>query len=212
MNTSEKTDQLFAAYVAFKNEPLKITKDKTNPHFESKYASFSAIVEAVGPVLAKHGLAILQPLGALDEKVGMYHVLVHKSGEWMRSFSEFQGTLSDMQKMGSATTYMQRYGYGALLSLDIDEDDDGNAASSSPVRQPVAQSTLPSYKAGEVHVAVDEVQEMVSKNTGKPYTLIKTDKGNFAVFDKGIMDGITIVPGDLLNLVINQMGYVTSIG
>lgn len=35
----------------------------------------------------------------------------------------------DPQAVGSAITYMRRYALGAVLGLNIDNDDDGNAAS-----------------------------------------------------------------------------------
>jgi hypothetical protein len=39
---------------------------------------------------------------------------------------------NDPQSMGSAITYQRRYSLAALLNLNIDKDDDGNAASVAP--------------------------------------------------------------------------------
>jgi hypothetical protein len=42
---------------------------------------------------------------------------------------------NDPQGLGSAITYQRRYALGAILNLNIDEDDDGNQASAKPQKK-----------------------------------------------------------------------------
>jgi hypothetical protein len=61
---------------------------------------------------------------------------MHVSGEWMSESYEMQPTKHDPQGAGSVITYQRRYALGAILGLNIDEDDDANKAS-----QPVKEQT-----------------------------------------------------------------------
>jgi len=50
---------------------------------------------------------------------------------------------SDPQAQGSAITYARRYAVGAILSLNIDEDDDANAATHGRQSAPATQANTP---------------------------------------------------------------------
>lgn len=126
--------KLAAALTAAQNDLPAIAKDATNPHFKSRFASLGAIIEAVRPVLAKHKLAIVQgatlPESDANAKVTGFSVetmLVHESGEWICATLPVPLAKADPQGAGAAMTYGRRYGLSALLSLNTDEDDDGNS-------------------------------------------------------------------------------------
>ena len=53
---------------------------------------------------------------------------MHSSGEYIGETYVMTPTKNDPQGLGSAITYQRRYALGAILSLNIDEDDDGNEA------------------------------------------------------------------------------------
>ena len=55
-------------------------------------------------------------------------LLVHESGEYIGDRMHMMPIKQDPQAQGSAITYARRYAVGAILSLNIDEDDDGNLA------------------------------------------------------------------------------------
>jgi hypothetical protein len=104
----------------------KIRKNANNPFFKSKYASLSNILDVVTPVLVQCDLNIMQmPVGDGELRT----ILSHVSGEIVESTSNMKITKNDPQSMGSAITYARRYAIGAILNLNIDEDDDGNQAS-----------------------------------------------------------------------------------
>lgn len=138
---SESIAELSQALAKFHGEVGKIKKSSNNPFFHSKYASLSDILDAISSPLEKSGLAVVQ----FPVNEGLATQLVHTSGEWMRaSFSmpPVEAVIDKNtgekavtpQSMGSAITYARRYAISAVLCLNIDEDDDGNAASSAPQR------------------------------------------------------------------------------
>jgi hypothetical protein len=140
MNHSESISKLSTALVAFHSKMGKVSKDSVNPYFNSKYASLSTILSAVTPVLTEAGLSIVQmPTGENE----LQTTLIHSSGEWISSTMKLAPIKSDPQAQGSAITYARRYAVGAILSLNIDEDDDANAATHGRQSAPVTQANTP---------------------------------------------------------------------
>jgi hypothetical protein len=119
--------EITKALVKFHMEVGKIKKDANNPFFKSKYASLSNILDVVTPVLVQCDLNIIQmPVGDGYLKT----ILSHVSGETIEPEPfNMKITKNDPQSMGSAITYARRYAIGAILNLNIEEDDDGNRAS-----------------------------------------------------------------------------------
>ena len=138
MNQSDKLDKLVEALVGFHAEVGTIRKDSTNPFFGSKYASLSTILSQVLPVLTRHGLTIIQ----LPSGTGLTTTLAHTSGQYISQTMDLMPVKADPQAQGSAITYARRYAVSAVLSLNVDEDDDGNAATA----QATAPATAPAPK------------------------------------------------------------------
>jgi hypothetical protein len=137
MKTSESITNIAKALVSFGNSMPKVPKDKVNPHFKSKYASLSIMIEKATPILASNKLAIVQQI----DGDCMTTTLLHESGEFITATAAMPcANPSNPQAMGSAITYARRYAYGSILSLDIDDDDDANAATTSA---PVQKQTAP---------------------------------------------------------------------
>ncbi len=112
--------------VKFTGMMTKVKKDATNPFFKNKYASLSNIIEATQKPLSECGLAVLQlPAG---ENM-LTTMLIHETGEYIAETYTMKPAKSDPQGVGSAITYQRRYAMGAILNLNIDEDDDGNEGS-----------------------------------------------------------------------------------
>lgn len=126
MNTSENTIEITKALIAFHNEIGKIKKDAKNPYFKSDYATLSSILDAIKVPLTSNGLTFVQ---FPDGENGLTTRLMHESGQWMEATYTMIPAKNDPQGLGSAITYQRRYSLGAVLGLNIDNDDDGNAAS-----------------------------------------------------------------------------------
>ena len=126
MQTSDKLEQLPKALLEFHKKVGKIIKSDNNPFFKSKYASLATILDVITEPLTDCGLIILQfPTGLYQLTTRLQHV----SGEYMESTYEMQPVKHSPQDAGSVITYQRRYAIGAILNLNIDEDDDGNKAS-----------------------------------------------------------------------------------
>ena len=111
-------ENLFAA----KKEIGKISKDSTNPFFKSKYFDINALLEHVEPVLAEHGLMVIQPI----EEDCVVTKIIDEKGFGVASAMKMT-MLADPQKMGSQVSYYRRYTLSSLLALQA-TDDDGNLA------------------------------------------------------------------------------------
>lgn len=126
MQKSESIKNIAAALILFHVKVEKVKKDATNPFFKSKYASLSNILEAINEPLNECGLSFVQfPTG----ENGLNTLLMHAdSGEFMEADYTMKPVKDDPQGKGSVITYQRRYALSAILGLNIDEDDDGNAA------------------------------------------------------------------------------------
>ena len=143
MNKSESIKELATALCKFQGAVEKIKKGATNPFFKSKYATLADILDVIRQPLADAGLSFVQfPKGAY----GLETMLMHTSGEYLSESYEMRPTKDDPQGAGSVITYQRRYALGAVLGLNIDEDDDANKASepikkvSEPIKEPKKQA------------------------------------------------------------------------
>ena len=129
LESSAALDQILPALLAAQAQIGPAPKGAKNPHFQSRYADLSDVLEVCrGPLLA-HAIAILNPVRPLDDgRVEISCVLLHTSTQWVRSRIVLAANVLKPQEIGSALTYYRRYLLAALLSVAT-EDDDGTAAS-----------------------------------------------------------------------------------
>lgn len=121
------------ALVAFQGEMKTVGKDKINPHFKSRYADIASITEDIMPILTKHGLAFTCSPRSADNGYEIVGRLLHVSGDMIEGALPLFG--NDAQKIGSSITYARRYLLCALTGVVTgDEDDDGNAATTTSER------------------------------------------------------------------------------
>ena len=132
MQKSDSIAALAKALAAFQGEVKDPTKDgKAN---YGKYVQLDGLLDAIRPVLSKHGLSVLQMPGGDGQQITITTILMHESGEWMESEPfTLKATKIDPQGAGSAVTYGRRYSLSAILGVAWDADDDG-AAASNPIK------------------------------------------------------------------------------
>ena len=166
MNKSDSIKEIATALCKFQGEVEKIKKTETNPFYHNKYADLSSILDVVRVPLMNNGLSVVQfPRG----KCELETMLMHTSGEWMSETFEMKPTKDDPQGAGSVITYQRRYALGAILSLNIDVDDDGNKGS-EPVKKKEAE---PEKKVSEVKI---EQSKMLIEATKKISDAKTTDE------------------------------------
>ena len=139
-NMSPACDQIAKALSAAQAAMQAAKKDASNPHFGSRYSSLAEVWDAIREPMTKQGLSVVQLPAADGKSVTVETMLMHVSGQWLRSrvtfplrpeFSKSGAELPpSAQQIGSAITYGRRYGLTAMVGVaSADEDDDGNAAS-----------------------------------------------------------------------------------
>ena len=131
---------LFAALAKAQAEIDPAIKRARNPHFKSRYADLTSVLDAILPSLNKYELALLQLVGETnDGAVTLTTVLTHSSGAMISAFASCPlGRGGGPQGAGSGLSYLRRYAAQALIGLPT-IDDDGNYA-----QKPKAQAKTPS--------------------------------------------------------------------
>lgn len=137
---SPQIDQLATALAKAQAEMPVAAKNQKNPFFKSSYADFEAIIHASRPALSKYGLSIVQvPFTNQDtptttETIGYTHnsylvtILMHSSGQWIKSIARHNPPKNDIQSLASYNTYLKRMCYTSLVCVATGDDDDGEAA------------------------------------------------------------------------------------
>lgn len=128
MKSSEQINELAAALAKAQGKMIHASKDRTNPHFGSKYADLASVLDACREPLAENNLAVLQLPSKEDGAWVLNTRLTHASGQWIESQCPILSMKADAQGFGSGLTYSRRYGLSAMVGIAQD-DDDGNGAS-----------------------------------------------------------------------------------
>jgi hypothetical protein len=142
MEHSESIAKLAIALVRANAAVQHATKDSSNPHFKSRFASLNSVVDTVKPAYAAQGLTVVQMPGFSDGHATLETIVLHESGEWISGVSGSPLQKNDPQGVGSANTYLRRQSLSAVAGI-AQEDDDGNAASSAPAPSRQATSAPP---------------------------------------------------------------------
>jgi hypothetical protein len=146
---SPELNELAEALAMAQGEIRDAARDAENRHLKNSYADLTSIWNACRQPLSSHGLSVVQmPLPSEDGKVALSTMLLHKSGQWIRSVMTLPlgnaAGLSATQVVGSALTYARRYALSAVAGVaPAGDDDDGNGggpASPQPATRPAAGS------------------------------------------------------------------------
>jgi len=126
---------LAAAQVELKNPVF----DRENGAFRnggkaSKYASLAAHLDAIRPVLAKHGIAVTQSVFGVGGVLGVGTHLYF--GEESRSTTIEVPLPTTAHALVGMTTYLRRCQLAAMVGVVGDDDHDGNDVA-EPVKAPV---------------------------------------------------------------------------
>lgn len=145
---------IYGALAAAQVDLKEIDADGVNDHFGNRYTTLGALLGAVRPVLAKHGIALsmtTRPVwGEVDsvtksegtttttthrEMLGhdIHCVLYYGASLELAGDERIVSTLfvpkgGNIQQFGSALTYCRRYLVQSIVAVHTDKDDDGNDA------------------------------------------------------------------------------------
>lgn len=128
-------EQIVGAFADFET----VVKNKVNAFQKNKYADLSAVLNAVKPSLAKHGLALTQPSKVETQMLEggqvlfiatVETVLMNQAGEKvvLSSLScPFQGN-NIAQELGKTVTYLRRFSLLSACGITAEDDDDDGAS------------------------------------------------------------------------------------
>ena len=197
---------LTEALVAFQAEAPKLLKGNTAKagSFSYKYVDLASVMDAIQPLLAKHGLSWSAfPTFGPDGSPALRYQLRHSCGESVHDCMPLLIQKNDPQGLGSGITYARRYALLSVLNLVADEDDDGAKASKQPSPAVPTQQAAPSVKLA----TPSDVKEIKAAAEGLPPELVK-----LAVASCGL-DGLTKyseVPADKVVPLIRALGGAQS--
>lgn len=161
---SAEVNEISAALSAFQGsfEQPKLEKEvmvrtKTGGSYTFKYADLSACCRAATPALKANGLAVAQVVN----NGKLVTLLLHKSGQWLKSELYLPQPTNDYQSYGSAITYLKRYSYCALLGIVADTDDDANMACGNTA-QFKERTPKPAYTAEQMKQAVADLANVAT--------------------------------------------------
>lgn len=109
-------------------------KTKNGKNYTFDYTDLGGIFDEVKNTFKENGISILQ--NAYTEVVegtglilAVETMLLHSSGEWVKSRPLKMPSSQNMQDMGGQVTYMKRYSLSAMLGIATESDDDANGVS-----------------------------------------------------------------------------------
>lgn len=160
---NEPINELAAALAKAQGEMSNASKDTANPFFKSKYADLASVINAIKEPLSKNGLSYTQLFFENENGMYMTTMLMHSSGQSIKSVYPIRPLKNDPQGIGSAASYARRYSLAAIVGL-TQEDDDGNHAS---------KPQSPSYSAPQAQQQPRPQSHIASP---KPPTLVSPEK------------------------------------
>jgi hypothetical protein len=171
---TEQNQKLCEALVKAVGDLSNVAKTAANPYFKSKYAPLDAIIDATRPVLAKHGLAVIQEPLFMEGTAGVETIIVHKEGGSKSSTLLLPIKDQSPQGVGSAITYARRYSLAAVLGIAAEDDDDGNISTglakkeeAKPAKSPVREVSKEEAKATATwkNVEITNIKEIQGKKS-----------------------------------------------
>jgi hypothetical protein len=121
MNASPSIKELATALAKAQGEFVNPNKNMQNPHFKNWYADLAEVLNTIRPVLAKHGLSVLQCPSTDGDRTEVETILMHESGEYISSKITCRSSKDGQaQGLGSDITYLRRY---SLAGIGVAQED-----------------------------------------------------------------------------------------
>lgn len=130
---------------------------KDSAGYGYNYSDLASVINSSKPVLAKHGLAVVQLVGKQTEtQVEVTTILTHSSGQFFKSVAtlpviEMKGC-NEAQGAGASLSYLRRYAYQSIIgqpSEDVDASSEGKpkTASSFKKKSPKVEAKVEAKKS-----------------------------------------------------------------
>jgi hypothetical protein len=108
-------------------------------NFTARYVSLDVLLDAIKPILHRHGFALRQVLVSEEGRVGVHTHFLHIDGSVFDAGKlMFKADGLTPQQIGSGLTYVRRQSIQTACCVSTDLDDDGASASKQPKAAPAA--------------------------------------------------------------------------
>lgn len=142
-----------------KNRKAKVPT-KAGGSYEYSYADLADILQSVRPILAKHGLAVIQSVTTDGpDSVSISTTIIHSSGQWISTPSLDLPSGRTAQETGSAISYGRRYHLLATLGLAAEDDDGASARARGGSQKAPGGSRSPQERPERVSAPVPQKME-----------------------------------------------------
>lgn len=136
------------AVAAFKKNPPRVSRDKENKQYGSRYSSLANLVNTVNAGLSEHGLSARWDISQ-EQQISVTCILSHVRGHservTLKGPPDTSGAKNSLQQVKSTLTYLKGATFEAVTGVASDEynlDDDGNGATTSAPDQSVVSEWL----------------------------------------------------------------------
>lgn len=149
MEAEEARRAYVAAMVEFKKNPPVVVKDKKNGFInrDGEFVGYTSatignLTMAIIQKLAEHGFSHEFKFSQPDGMVRVTCVITHKQGHsesnGLESAPDETGKKGDIQRIGSAVTYLERYTLQGSTGIAIMDDHDDDGAAAGTIEKPDA--------------------------------------------------------------------------
>jgi len=124
MEQSTDISKIAEALAAAQAQMMGAKKGGENSFLNSKYADLESVIGAIKSPLNDNGISWAQTLGNNDKGYpSVTTILMHKSGQFIKSSFALAPKKNDPQAVGSAITYARRYSLAAICGVYQTDDD-----------------------------------------------------------------------------------------
>lgn len=181
MKHSESIKELATALAKAQGDMQDAKKDSDNPYYNSKYADLAAVWRACRSALSKNGLSVSQGNELINGQLHLISLLMHESGEWLRSemilplpdpdaveYNKAGKTVKKnmLQAIASAMTYVRRITLSGLVGVAPDDDTDDDAEATREAVDTKKQEEKKKQAAADQLPAIDlqELEKFIKEN------------------------------------------------
>jgi hypothetical protein len=125
------------------------------------YSTLDDYEKAIRPAMVKHGLSYSQIIVKTETGHDLITMILHSSGQFLRSALKLNPEKQTMQGFGACITYMRRYALAAILGLTGTEDaedskDEVPYVSNNKKSLPSTNDIITLEQANELYILVDQ--------------------------------------------------------
>lgn len=135
-----------SAFVAVPKGKTATVEMRSGGKYSYKYADLADALDVARKPLSENGLSIVQAPAQLERGVcSVTTMLLHISGQWIKSTLALDAKDATPQSIGTVITYARRYSLAGMLGLATDDDTDAQEHAKGSAQAPARQNGAASY-------------------------------------------------------------------